>query len=723
MKFLRFSFVCLLFLIACSSPTAVTPPPPATREAPPDTAVPSPTHTATAEPLAEPTAAPTLAAETATPEPTPTAVPPATFTTPRDIQASLTLQTDQPVIEREVGNKYLNGGAIIFHDGQFHAFTNFFNSWPGETVTYYYTSSDGTEWTRNPDEPLFTVGDVPLEGRGALILSGLVQPDGTWVLYYHTFTSSGQPGAIGRATAVSPTGPWQFDRQPVLSPGSEGAWDDLQVMRVNVLPTESGYVMYYAGVNRQSESRIGMALSADGIVWEKYDDPATTEAPYAESDPILEPFFEWEGSWLGRPEVVKTNDGWVMLYEGSGGSQTGLAISQDGINFERYEANPILTRENMVEGYTFFQGALFHQEDTYFYLIEAGNGRVGTDIFLYTIDGSLLSSEANDEDETVSPTGDLIFDFTLQRGRDNPALEDGSGWEAAWTFAPGVIYHNNQFHMFYTGWSHSRNIRIGYAISDNGLDFERVSDEFVLEYAPDEPTVGIWTPVPHVTEDGTWILYVGKNENQRLTNEVLRATAANPEGPWTWDETPIYAADEAGWDAKLLPESMARTPEGGFIMAYESNWCSDTEIGLLFSEDGETWQAHNDPATGNGRYQFSDPILSPSNVEEDWDRQALSSPLIFATDDGYELFYIGQYNNIGNTMSKFRYSWMGYATSADGINWERYEANPVIELTGERGCPWMSGVKVDDTYYLYMALSQGSVGIGVITGTIEPNSQ
>ena len=28
--------------------------------------------------------------------------------------------------------------------------------------------------------------------------------------------------------------------------------------------------------------------------------------------------------------------------------------------------------------------------------------------------------------------------------------------------------------------------------------------------------------------------------------------------------------------------------------------------------------------------------------------------------------------------------------------------NPVIELTGEEsGCPWMSGVKVDGTYYLY----------------------
>ena len=141
----------------------------------------------------------------------------------------------------------------------------------------------------------------------------------------------------------------------------------------------------------EGKSRIGLAFSEDGISWEKYDDPATTAAPYAESDPILEPIEPWEGRWLGRPEVVLTTDGWVMLYEGGGNSQTGLALSQDGLDFERYANNPILTRSNMVEGYTFFQGALFHQNDTYFYLIEAGACRIGTDIFLYTIAGSLFS--------------------------------------------------------------------------------------------------------------------------------------------------------------------------------------------------------------------------------------------------------------------------------------------------------------------------------------------
>ncbi len=708
MKIWRVSLL-LLWLVACAQAPIVEESATAVIQS---TTTAPPTHTS------EPTQPPPTVAPTETPESAPTAAPEPTATATvaddvgNDGQSLLQLYSETAVIEREPNNKYLNGGAVIYHDGQFHMFSNFFNSWPGKTVTYYYTSPDGQTWTRSLAEPLFTIDDVPLDGTGALVLSGLVQPDGTWVLYYHTFTANSQPGTIGRATANSPTGPWHFDETAVLSPGSQGEWDDGQVMRVNVLPHENGYVMYYAGVNKQGQSSIGLAFSTDGITWEKYNDPTTTDAPYSESDPIMEPELTWEGRSLGRPEVVQTADGWIMLYEGGGGNQTGLAISQDGIHFARDAANPILTRDNMVNGFTFFQGALFYENNTYYYLIEAGNGPVGTDIFLYTMKSPLATATS----------GNLTFNFSLQRDKENPALaHPSSGWDAAWTFSPGVVYHDEKFHMFFTGWDYNNVIRIGYAVSDNGLDFERVTDSFVLEYEPDKPNVGIWTPVPLVLEDGTWVLYVNKNENKRITNEILRATAPAPTGPWTWDETPVYTADPAGWDAQILPESMARTPDGGYIIAYETNWCTNSQVGMLFSDDGLTWEAYNDPTTNEKSWQLSDPVLSPTGVEEDWDRQALTSPLIFATDTGYELFYIGQYRNIGSKMSKFDWSWLGYATSADGSTWQRYTMNPVIELERETGCPWMSGLKVDDTYYLYLALRAGADGIGVITGTITPN--
>ncbi|MCA9920163.1 MAG: hypothetical protein KC445_19530 [Anaerolineales bacterium] len=270
--------ILLLLLLAACTPAAAP-------EQTASTVAPVPTKEPTALPTEPPPTSTAVPSPTPAPEPTATEVVDATFTTPVDLENELTLFSETPVIEREPGNKYLNGGAVIFHDGQFHMFSNFFNFWPGATVTYYYTSPDGRSWTRAQEEPLFTIDDVPLEGIGALVLSGLVLPDGTWALYYHAFTGSSSPGEIGIATASSPTGPWTFGETAVLSPGSDGEWDDLQVMRVNVLPNQDGYAMYYAGVNRQGESRIGLATSADGFSWEKYDDPTTTAPPLRRKRP------------------------------------------------------------------------------------------------------------------------------------------------------------------------------------------------------------------------------------------------------------------------------------------------------------------------------------------------------------------------------------------------------------------------------------------------------
>ena len=98
----------------------------------------------------------------------------------------------------------------------------------------------------------------------------------------------------------------------------------------------------------------------------------------------MHPEAEWEGTWLGRPEVVKTEDGWVMLYEGGGNSLTGLATSTDGMTWERYADAPIFTVENSVNNYKFYQAELHHHDDLFSYYLEAGNGALHTDVYLWT---------------------------------------------------------------------------------------------------------------------------------------------------------------------------------------------------------------------------------------------------------------------------------------------------------------------------------------------------
>jgi predicted GH43/DUF377 family glycosyl hydrolase len=64
----------------------------------------------------------------------------------------------------------------------------------------------------------------------------------------------------------------------------------------------------------------------------------------------------------------------------------------------------------------------------------------------------------------------------LQRHPENPLLRPNplNEWEALNVFNPGVIYHNNLFHMFYRAQGLDYVSRIGYAVSSNGVHFNRL---------------------------------------------------------------------------------------------------------------------------------------------------------------------------------------------------------------------------------------------------------
>ena len=192
----------------------------------------------------------------------------------------------------EWDGKYTDPGAVFFHDGQFHMFRNGFLGWPASVQIGYLTSPDGLTWTEVSPEPVLLTDDVPYADVAALASSALVLPDGTWVMYLYLWgnaASDPESWAIARATASDPAGPWTPDEAPILLPGPEGAWDAAQVSDPSVAVTDEGYVMYFTGADAAGIRQVGMATSEDGITWTKYDDPATADAPFAESDPIFGP--------------------------------------------------------------------------------------------------------------------------------------------------------------------------------------------------------------------------------------------------------------------------------------------------------------------------------------------------------------------------------------------------------------------------------------------------
>ncbi|HJR81653.1 MAG TPA: hypothetical protein VJ821_16390 [Anaerolineales bacterium] len=328
----------------------------------------------------------------ATPLPTPTPIPtptprPVIFAEPRFI-----FQGDDPAIpivthnlSPEIQNLYINPGAVLFHEGQFHMFFNSFTAWPGLVKVGYMISDDGYDWQMAQDAPVLTTDQIPFGDGEADASSVVMLDDGTWVMYFHTISA----GEIGRATAASPLGPWTVDAEPVLKPGPEGAWDQLGLEWPSVVKDEDEFRMYY-GVKTAEGHAISFATSADGILWTKYNDPETTDEQFAESDPVLTKGIDWEYHRVDRPRVVKSPDGWVMIYQaGISVELRGLAVSNDGIHWEKYPENPIFNEDvfPIPNAKTWDTNLLYH-DGTYYYFMELGTLN-GTDLYLASHQGLL----------------------------------------------------------------------------------------------------------------------------------------------------------------------------------------------------------------------------------------------------------------------------------------------------------------------------------------------
>jgi sucrose-6-phosphate hydrolase SacC (GH32 family) len=132
---------------------------------------------------------------------------------------------------------------------------------------------------------------------------------------------------------------WQ-KRGVVLENGSANHVNDPSVLRV-----EAKWFMFYTVAERGTEDAIALAVSADGLQWEKR---GVVFAPGAKGT--------WDSRLVGRPSVLHENGQFRMWYDGQptnedraavrleGARAVGLATSPDGVRWTRHSANPVLQR-------------------------------------------------------------------------------------------------------------------------------------------------------------------------------------------------------------------------------------------------------------------------------------------------------------------------------------------------------------------------------------------
>jgi len=312
----------------------------------------------------------------------------------------------------------------------------------------------------------------------------------------------------------------------------------------------------------------------------------------------------------------------------------------------------------------------------------------------------------------ASATPTLMGDGPITPHPGNPVLPLGAAdsWDSSAVFSPRVILKDGIYHMFYNGSADDTlpTMAIGYATSSNGWTFTRQAAEPILtgdERGFDARQVNRGVPL---LDGDQWVLYYNAGGGQGGAGKAIgRATAHDPIGPWKRNEQPVLlVGDPEAWDADyVVPESVLLTDEG-YVLYYTGGnlYGSIAMIGMATSSDGITWKKRGEP------------VLRPG-PEGSWDGIGVWGCAVLPTEDGWEMFYTG-----GSETSVS----IGYATSPDGINWNKHEGNPILSpgddpATSMQILQSPSVIKTGATYVIYYDYGVTGGGIGLAIGDTLPH--
>jgi predicted GH43/DUF377 family glycosyl hydrolase len=254
-------------------------------------------------------------------------------------------------------------------------------------------------------------------------------------------------------------------KNPVLTPGwfngitsygIDGAFDTRYAMSPSVLFKNGLYKMWYVGYE---SSWTGLYTIGYAI-----SEDGVAWNTYTKN-PVLTPGSGFDNRWVWL-SVVTLDSAMTMYYSGYDGIRwsVGIATSSDGIGWTKHTGNPVLTvgspgawDDNNVWGVSVVKIGPTDYRMWYTGTRNDGRARIG---------------------HATSSDG---VHWTKFAG--NPILEWGSAgsWESQGVLVPRVVYADGVFHMFYMGNPPSDNTQIGYAYSTDGIQWTKHPSNPVLQ--------------------------------------------------------------------------------------------------------------------------------------------------------------------------------------------------------------------------------------------------
>ena len=311
----------------------------------------------------------------------------------------------------------------------------------------------------------------------------------------------------------------KYESNPVLTPGPAGSWDNVQVGVCSVIKDEGMYKMWYVG--QDPTSRIGYAVSTDGINWTKY-----------EGNPVLDvgPSGSWDSAHVTEPWVIKDGDVYKMWYSGTDQStnlqkKIGYAVSPDGINWTKHPDIVMdLGPSGSWDAYS-LSGHPVVKIDGQYHMWYVGEDYYGGT----TLTGHAVSSDGIAWTKDVDPLSTL--------------LPVPGTWYEEGPRAGTVIYDGAAYKMWFSGYQDGET-RIGYAQSADGIDWVMEEDP-VLDIGPSGSWDSHYVIYPMVIQDGPGykMFYTGDS-----TTSMYRVGLAT-DGPvayWSFDSESDPGYDDSG---------------------------------------------------------------------------------------------------------------------------------------------------------------------------------
>jgi len=254
-------------------------------------------------------------------------------------------------------------------------------------------------------------------------------------------------------------GEWvRYDGNPILSP-TPGGWDSDSVTAPRVLFDGNLFRMWYVG-SHSGVTAIGYATSLDGLSWTKYPNPVLTFGPLGSFD----------SGQLGLGSVIQMNATFfLMYYAGSNlitflNGAVGLATSPDGINWTKYEGNPVLKSTSI-------------------------DRLILADPFVIRLENKFnmwyTGKSASDPSQLTRILFATSFDGVNWVKWPHPVFSpsvDANMWDSGSVYSPSVFYDGANFGIWYSGVNRTYvSPRIGFATSPGGVTWTRPSTNLLLD--------------------------------------------------------------------------------------------------------------------------------------------------------------------------------------------------------------------------------------------------